>query len=93
MTSTFNDEHDQLLEKYENDNRYDELVCDYDRLQDDYQELQDDYDKLKKKHDRLKRDYESLEEYFDKVMDLKNKGIRNLHTRIHKLVIKAAELV
>ena len=83
MTSS--EDYDQLLEKFEDEDNYERLVEDYEQLQDDYCELQNE-------HEKLKKDYKNLEEYFNRVMDFKNKEARNLHTRIHKLVIKAANL-
>ena len=96
------DDYEKLQDEYEElkngssvltfeemENGYEEILV---NLESNYEELQDEYEKLQEKHEQLKKDYKDLENYFNKVMDFRNKEAKNLHTRIHKLIIKAAKL-
>ena len=98
---------EQVMEKIEDEDSYEELLKEHDQLQhdtnvlmDEYEKLQDEYGELKDDHEQLKEeyndlmhDYKELENYFNKVMSLRDKSLTNIHSRIQKLVVEASRLV
>ena len=88
------DSYEELLEEYdqlEHDSNV--LMDEYEKLQDEHEELKDEHGQLQHEHEQLKNDYRDLEEYFNKVMSLRDNGLKDIHTRIHKLVVDASKLV